>query len=71
MSNLSKKQFPYTYQFKTMPDAANTDPAWEVTAHHEGKQVGYLNWAMAGHVYDMNVNPEHRRKGIALSLIHI
>jgi GNAT superfamily N-acetyltransferase len=66
--NLSKGQFPYTYKFRTLPDAVNSDPAWEVTAHHQGKQVGYLNWAMAGHVYDMNVDPEHRRKGVATGM---
>jgi GNAT superfamily N-acetyltransferase len=65
---LSKGQFPYTYKFTTLPNAAKSDPAWEVTAHHQGKQVGYLNWAMAGHVYDINVDPEHRRKGVATGM---
>ena len=66
--NLSKGQFPYTYKFRTLPDAANSDPAWEVTAHHQGNQVGYLNWSMAGHVFDTNVDPEHRRKGVATGM---
>jgi GNAT superfamily N-acetyltransferase len=66
--NLSQQQFPYTYKFRTLPDAENSDPAWEVTAHHKGKQVGYLNWSMGGHIFDINVDPEHRRKGVATGM---
>ncbi len=70
MSAISQQQFLPVYKFKTLPDAANSDPAWEVTAHHAGKQIGYLNWSLGGHIFDMAVDKEHRRKGVATGMFN-
>lgn len=38
----------------------------EITAHHKGAQIGFLNWS--GGVNDIQVAKEHQRKGVATAM---
>lgn len=60
--HLSKVQFNLTQSEK--------EPWTEhkLTANLGGKEVGYLHWGNAGGVIDVNVDKEHRRKGIATGM---
>lgn len=42
----------------------------QVTAHADNKPVGVLEWAGSGHIENVKVFAEHRRKGIATALLN-
>jgi len=66
MSNLNKQQFPYTYSYSN--DGHSNLPEHTVTAYHKNKSVGFLTFAHMGPVLDVQVDKEHRRKGVATGM---
>jgi GNAT superfamily N-acetyltransferase len=63
---LNEKQFPYTYTYSN--DGHESLPEHTVTAHHKGKSVGFLTFSHSGPVLDVQVDKEHRRKGVATGM---
>ena len=66
MSNLSNKQFPYTYSYSNKEEEPWTEHT--VTAHHKDERVGFITWGNSGGVIDMGVTIEHQRKGVATGM---
>ena len=57
-------QFPY--EIKYSYDKPNY--THQYTAQHKGEEAGFMHVGEAGGVIDINVHPDHRRKGVATSL---
>ena len=58
------QQFPYEIRY-TYNEPEYTH---EYTAHHKGKDVGYMHVGEAGGIIDIGVHAEHRRKGVATAM---
>lgn len=62
MSALNSQQFPYTFQFTPSQDGEHH----KVNAFHKEDRVGLMKWdPQTGELKDLQVHPEHRRKGVA------
>ena len=67
MSNLSPKQFPYSMVFSQKLGSNRVE-----AKTHEGETVGVLKWDNEPEdnmIRNVTVQPEHRRKGIATSMM--
>ena len=65
MSNLNSKQFKdYTLNHK-LDESGHL----VIEAVHQGRGVGFLDWMhTGGEIYDIGVNQEHARKGLATAM---
>jgi len=65
MSNLSPKQFSYAFTFVPSTQGEHH----KVLAHHGEQRVGIMKWDPEnGNVEDIQVHPEHRRRGVATGM---
>jgi GNAT superfamily N-acetyltransferase len=69
MSNISPVQFK-DYVLKVNPAPVDDDMAnHAILAEHNGRSVGKLEWdSGTGDIQGVEVDPEHRRKGIATAM---
>ena len=62
MSALNSQQFPYTFHFTPSQEGEHH----KVSALHKEERVGLMKWDPdTGEVKDLQVHPEHRRRGVA------
>ena len=69
MAPLNKQQFgDYTLKHET-EDWGERKPRHDIRAEHNGEIVGNMNWyGTTGTISNIDVEPEHSRKGIATAM---
>lgn len=66
--NLSKQFKDYTLKFKPAPEDDNM-ANHKIIAQYKGRRVGRMEWDIGtGDIQGINVQPSHRRKGIATAM---